>query len=291
MKYLITGSQGQLGSELRSQLDDRQLEGRDVTYVVVDIEECDITDETAVARLFEDHPETDVVFHTAAYTAVDRAEDEPQKAYAVNAMGAANIAAASREIGAKLVHFSTDFVFGDGDGTPRDERAEPEPLSVYGASKLAGETLALQNNPSTAVLRTCGLYSRWGGNFINSIAAHGRDKEKLEVVNDQYVGPTPVSTLAEVALAMTDTPLFVGGLHHATVGGECTWYEFACEIVEQLGIDTRVEPTTSRAWGAPARRSRYSVLDNRRLRLRGLDLFDDWRTELQAFLDDHGDDL
>lgn len=290
-KYIIFGADGQLGSELRSQLDKRQINGEEISYAAVDVDRCDITDEVQLGKFMEAQGEADVVFNAAAYTAVDEAESNPDRAMAVNAVGAGSVAAAARECGARLIHVSTDFVFGDGYSTPIDEMGVPRPLSVYGRTKLAGETLALQNNPQTAVLRTCGLYSRWGANFVKSIAHHGREKEKLEVVNDQYVGPTPVTRLAEVAIQLADAPMFMGGLYHATVQGECTWYQFARRLVELLGLDVRVEPTTARQWGAAARRPRYSVLDNRRLRLRGMDEFGTWDEELEAFVDAHRDKL
>ena len=290
-KYLILGSDGQLGSELRSRLDKRQIDGGDVTYALADVDECNITDGAAVASYFSSHSDADVVFNAAAYTAVDDAESNPDAAMAVNGIGAGNVAAACRQIDARLIHYSTDFVFGDGDGTPFVEEDETNPLSVYGSTKRAGERLALQNHSATAVLRTCGLYSRWGPNFVRSIAGHAREKETLQVVNDQYVGPTPVGPLAEVSLALADGPLFSGGIYHASVHGECTWYEFAAEIVELLGLETAVEPTTSKEWGAPARRSRYSVLDNRKLRLHGADRFDAWDAELARFVDDHGEKI
>lgn len=282
-KYLIFGADGQLGSELRSQLDKRQLDGEDVRYAAVDVDRCDITDAEAVGEFFEQQSDGDVVLNAAAYTAVDAAEQNREKAMAVNGVGAGLVAAAAREHGMALIHFSTDFVFGDGYSEPIDEMEEPEPLSVYGRTKLAGERLALQNNPATAVLRTSGLYSRWGGNFVDSIARYAREREKLQVVSDQYVGPTPVVPLAQVALKMGESPQFMGGIYHATVQGECTWYQFARKIVELLELDTAVEATTAREWGADARRPEYSVLDNRRLRLRGLDEFGSWDEELEAF--------
>lgn len=284
-RFMILGSKGQLGAELCSQLDGARFENRELSYVHADYEDCDITDERAVREFFSRHGELDVVFNAAAFTDVDGAEAKPDRAMAVNALGAGNVAAACREIGARLIHFSTDFVFGAGHGDPIDETARPDPLSVYGKTKLAGERLALQNHGATAVVRTSGLYSRWGSNFVRSIADYARKEGRVEVVDDQFITPTPVTTLADIALNMAEGPLFTGGVYHASAHGECTWFEFADEIVGLLDIDAEVVATTAEAWGAAAKRPEYAVLDNHRLRLRGLDLFDRWEEELARFFD------
>lgn len=289
-KFLILGCDGQLGSELRAQLDRAQMDGEQVSYAVGDVDDCDITDEQMLVDCFERHADVDVVFNAAAYTDVDAAEEEPNYASLVNTIGAGHVASACRDIGAKLIHFSTDFVFGDEHNCagPLDERVEPTPLSVYGETKLAGEHLALQNNPATAVLRSSGLYSHWAPNFVSTIARHAQQKDSLTIVNDQFVSPTPVTTLSKVALNVAESPLFPGGVYHASSRRGCTWYEFGRRIIQLLDLDVEVEPTTAEAWGAAARRPRYCVLENRRLRLRGLDEFDDWDAELEAFLEEHG---
>lgn len=288
-KYLIVGSQGQLGSELRSLFDEMQSEGESISYAHADVDDCDITDESQVAAFVADHADADVVFNAAAFTDVDAAEDLSQKAMTINAVGAANVAAASRLVDASLVYFSTDFVFGQGHTVPIDESVRPEPLSAYGRSKRAGEVLSLQNNPACAVVRSCGLYSRWGRNFVRSIASHARQRDRLHIVDDQRVTPTPTTTLARVAVEMARAPVFVGGIYHATAGGGCTWRDFGQTVVELLDLDVEIEPTTSEQWNAQAQRPAYSVLDNRRLRLRGMDSFADWRRELESFLDEWGD--
>ena len=290
-KIIILGSKGQLGTELCHQLEPRD----DLRLVAADVEECDITDGEQVRRFFADHAgrgeEATAVINCAAFTAVDDAEEKRDLAMAINARGAGNIAAACRDVGARLVHISTDFVFGDGHNSPIKESARPDPLSVYGASKLAGEELAMQNNPATAVLRTSGLYSPWGKNFVRSIAGYARKKGALSVVHDQIVGPTPVAPLAEVAVELATAPVFMGGVYHATVEGGCSWREFTQAIVDLLQIDAQISPTTARQWGAPAKRPSYSVLDNERLRLVGLDRFRRWDEELELFIGRYGDTL
>lgn len=279
-KYLVLGAKGQLGQELV-----RQLKSADAEIIAADYEECDISDASALVALFDGLNDVDAVFNAAAFTAVDAAEEQADKAMAINGLGAGYVAAACREIDARLIHFSTDFVFGAGHCSPIEESAKPDPLSVYGATKLAGEELALQNHSATAVIRTCGLYSRWGRNFVRSIAHFAQERGEVQVVADQMISPTPVTALAKVAIALAEQALFVGGIYHGTAHGECSWYEFASAIVEHLDIDATVEATTAEEWGAPARRPEYSVLENRRLAVMGLDLFGPWREELVAFLD------
>ena len=283
---LILGADGQLGSELCARHDALGL-----SFVAADHVDCNIESDESVRAFFQAHSDAGLVYNAAAFTAVDAAESTPEKAYAVNAEGAARVAAAAREIGASLVHFSTDFVFGEGHSSPLTESAIPAPLSVYGASKLAGERLALQNNPATMVLRTSGLYSHHGNNFVRSIARYAREKGHLKVVADQVVTPTSAESLARTAMELATAPLFLGGVYHATAHGECSWFEFASKIVELLGIDATLEPTTAAEWGAAARRPSYSVLDNHRLRLRGFDHFRPWEEELRDFLQSHGADL
>ncbi len=290
-KYMILGADGQLGSELRSQFDKRQIEGADLSYVRADEKECDITDESMVADFFSQHEEVDVVFNAAAYTAVDDAEEREDLAMRVNGLGAANVAAACREIDARLIHFSTDFVFGNGHNHPIDETVEPDPLSVYGKTKLVGEQLAMQNQPATAVLRTSGLYSRWGKNFVRSIATYAREKGRIEVVDDQFITPTPVTTLARVALAVADAAVFPAGVYHASANDECTWFEFADRVIELLEIDADVVATTAEEWGAAAQRPEYCVLQNRRLQLRKLDFFSSWEDELTTFIEEFGEKI
>ena len=281
-RYIVLGAKGQLGQALSRRL---KSEGSDV--VEADREECDIADGSSVVSFIERHQAAEALFNAAAFTAVDNAEEKADQAMAINGIGAGYVAAACASHQVRLIHFSTDFVFGDGHVEPIDELAKPEPLSVYGESKWAGEKLALQNCDATAVIRSSGLYSAWGENFVRSIAHYAREKGEIEVVADQVVGPTPVTRLAEVAVALATERLFVGGVYHGTAQGNCSWYEFAKAIVETLGIEAAVKKTTAEAWGAPARRPEYSVLENRRLRAMGLDFFEHWRDHLEEFLEEN----
>ena len=283
-RYVILGSQGQLGRELVWQLEQVRRREPGVDFVAADIEECDISDVGEVHRFFGGLRSIDVVVNAAAYTAVDRAEDEEELAMSVNGLGAGYVAAAAREIGARLIHISTDFVFGEGHQQPIDELAAPAPLSVYGRTKLAGEELALQNHLEVAVLRTSGLYSRWGHNFVRAVVQRARDTGELEVVDDQVVTPTSASSLARVILELAEAPLFVGGVYHASAQGGASWYECAQKVVQCLDMEVQITPVSGSRWGAPAPRPSYSVLENRRLRLLGLDDLPRWDEDLENFL-------
>ncbi len=280
---IVTGGEGQLGFELV-----RQLEERGESVEALGRGECDITSLESVAEAFAQYSPK-YVFNAAAYNAVDQAENETDAAFAVNAMGPANLAAACREAGAKLVHFSTDYVFGDGFAEPIDESQPAEPLSAYGRSKLFGEELVARNHRSSFVVRSTALYSHRRSNFVRTMLKYGLAGKPLTVVNDQYISPTWVRPLARAAIELSQTEVF--GTYHAVTHGGCTWYEFARLIFDILDVDAELGHTTQEEWGAEARRPQYSMLDNRLLRLAGLDEFADYRVTLESFLDEYGDQL
>ncbi|MFU8803311.1 MAG: dTDP-4-dehydrorhamnose reductase [Bradymonadaceae bacterium] len=281
---VLIARDGQLGGEIL-----RQLEAAGDDVVAPELEECDINSWPSVERYFARFDRVDRIFNAAAYTAVDAAEEDGDAAFQTNAMGAARLAAMSRHFGAKLVYFSTDYVFGHGHKTLIDESAQPDPLSVYGASKWQGEVMSLENNPATFVMRTSGLYSPGGNNFVRTMLRVGKQGRALSIVDDEVVSPTWVTPLARVAIDLSRTELF--GTYHATSHGGCTWFEFAGAIFEKLGMKVDLSPTDSASWGAPAKRPAYSMLDNRNLRLVGLDHFEHWRRHLEQFLDLHANRL
>lgn len=280
---LIIGRTGKLGRELYQQLDRR---GADVA--AVGRESCDLRSTAMVGETIADH-DPDRVFNAAAYNDVDGAESHVNLAFDVNALGPARVAMAAREIDATLVHFSTDYVFGDGFDDPIDESADPAPMSVYGRSKLVGERLARQNNPATHVVRTSGLYGRRRGNFVKSMVGHALAGTSLTVVDDETLSPTWVRPLADRAIALSETGTY--GTYHAVSRGECSWYAFASAIFETLELDPDLSPTASDAWNAEADRPAYSALDNQLLRVTGVDPMPAWRESLEAFLQEHGPQL
>jgi dTDP-4-dehydrorhamnose reductase len=279
MNALIFGYQGQLGNALHE-----RLEGA----TGVDRTSCDVTDDAAV-RTVVDGAVPDIVFNATAYNRVDDAERQFDQALAVNGVAAGRIAAASHDVGATCVHFSTDYVFGDGFADPIDESRETHPVSAYGRSKLTGERLVLQNNTRAYVIRTTGVYSHRRNNFVRTMIAAALAGKELTVVNDQFVSPTWVEPLADTALEIARTEIF--GVYHATSQGGCSWFEFASRIFEILDIDAELHATTQEEWDAAARRPSFSVLDDAMIRATGIRRMKRWDDMLEEFLAQHGDAL
>jgi dTDP-4-dehydrorhamnose reductase len=286
MKILITGAQGQLG---RALVKEAGLRGWEV--LATDLGELDITDPAGVlAFMGREAPE--LVVNAAAATRVDYLEAAPDLAVAVNALGPRNLAMACRKLGAKLVHISTDYVF---DGTkpgPYLEWDAPRPLSVYGLSKLLGEIYVREQCPDHFIVRTAWLYGLPGPNFVTVILAKGRNyapEQEFKVVNDQRGTPTSTLALAPQLLALAETSAF--GTYHATCNGETTWYDFARLILAKAGLAVPVRPCTTAEYPRPAARPGNSVLENRFLRLAGLDLMPDWQAAYSAYWDQLGGDL
>ena len=260
MKTLVIGSKGQLGQALAHT-------GPEGTEVVgLDLPELDITSVDAVSAIVRDIRPT-VIVNAAAYTAVDKAESEEELAEAVNVEGPRNIAEAATEMGARLVHISTDFVF-DGEGVePYRTDSATKPVSAYGRTKRDGEIAVLKAMPDTAaVVRTAWLYSKTGGNFVKTMLRLMAERDELSVVADQRGTPTWANSLAEAVWAMAGVP-GIHGVYHWTDAGECTWHEFAVAIQEEalalrlLDRAVPIHPIASEDYPTVARRPRYSVLD------------------------------
>lgn len=256
MRTALIGARGQLGCDLLPLL------GDDV--VALGHEDLDITDDSAVtAKLDELQPK--LVINTAAYNLVDRAEDEPEVAFAVNALGPRNLAMVCARLGATLLHVSTDFIFGlEGEReTPYSETDAPGPVSAYGLSKLAGEYFVRSLCPRHFVVRTCGLYgkaaTRGKGNFVETMLRLGAERDSLGVVDDQRCTPSWTVDVAAALAALARTDAY--GLYHATNSGSMTWHALAAEIFAQAGIRIALQPITSAEFAAPAQRPPYSVLD------------------------------
>jgi dTDP-4-dehydrorhamnose reductase len=243
----------------------------------------------ASLRTMLDQIRPDVVVNCAAYNFVDKAESEPQEAFAVNAWGVRELARLCHERDCLLVHFSTDYVFGL-DSTRRQPWSEcdaPGPVSVYGLSKLAGEYFVRALCPRHLVIRTCGLYGVWGsggkgGNFIETMLRLAEQGKPLRVVNDQICTPSYTVDVAEttVALLGADRP----GLYHVTNTGSCSWYELARAIFEIVKVEADLSPIPTSARSDPARRPAYSVLDHAELRSAGIASPRLWRDALTAYL-------
>ncbi len=278
-RIAITGALGQLGSELCRQLGDRA--------VPLDLPELDLTDRGAVRRRLERIGPAAVV-NCAAYTQVDRAEQEPEACRAVNVQGVAHLVEACRRLDCILLQVSTDYVFGS-DGEPRRPRREDDPAApqgVYSTTKLDGEREAAAW-PKHFIVRTCGLYGRLGpnaaGNFVETMLRLGRQRERLRIVADQHCTPTCVGHLARAIAFLLTTDAW--GTYHVVNRGETTWLEFAREIFRIAGIEVALEPITSADWGAAAPRPLYSVLDTARYHaLAGAPPMPPWQDALAEYL-------
>ncbi|MDR2362113.1 MAG: dTDP-4-dehydrorhamnose reductase [Prevotellaceae bacterium] len=259
MKILVTGSRGQLGYELQ-QFAASFPQGR---FVFVDIDELDITDGDEVMEFVSLH-RPEFIINTAAYTAVDRAEDEPVAAERVNAFAVGHLVKAAFSVNAYLLHVSTDYVFDGKKTEPYVETDAVNPLSVYGRTKLEGER-AVQSYKRGIVVRTSWLYSSTGNNFVRTMLRLGGERDSVRVVNDQVGSPTYAADLAAallriVAKVAVQPGLFEAGIFHYTNAGACSWYEFAEKIMHGGQCDCRVEPCTTEDYPTKARRPAHSVL-------------------------------
>lgn len=272
MRILITGANGQLGTELR-----RELAGD--TLILKDLPEFDLGRERCADEIMDARPE--VVVHAGAYTDVDGAEQDPKLAMAVNGDGTGRVARAAAAVGARLLYVSTDYVFDGRRQAPYREDDRPNPLNVYGRSKLVGEAQVLKHCPGSLIVRTAWLFGGSGKNFVKTIARLGVEQPVLRVVNDQRGCPTYAADLARAIGTLIRSR--TTGLVHVTNGGDCTWYEFAQAIVAGLGLPTIVEPITTEQAGRPARRPAYSVLSPDRLRSLGI-VLPHWNESLTGLL-------
>jgi len=219
--------------------------------------ELDVTDRASVDRAVR-RARPDAVINCAAYTDVDGAEREPDAAMRVNSDGARNVAAAAANQGASVLYVSTDYVFDGRKGSPYVESDEPEPLSSYGTSKLAGEVDTAAVNPRHYIVRSSWLFGTAGRNFVATMLDLGERESQVVVVRDQVGSPTYTAHLAEGLVRLIDTGAF--GLHHMAAGGQCSWYDFAIAIFDRAGVDCRVLSTTTDELGRPAPRPGYSVM-------------------------------
>ncbi len=280
MKILLLGGQGQLATDLAAELRARGHELHIRSHAELDIGNA----REVAAQVSACQPAC--VINAAAFTQVEQCEAEPERAYAVNAVGASNVANAAQASGARCVYFSTDYVFGGPRGQPWRETDTPQPLNQYGKSKLAGEAMAAVN-PRHFILRVSGLYglagSRGkGGNFVEAMLRRAQSGEPIAVVNDQILAPTYTAHLAPAVADLIVTSQY--GLYHLSAAGECSWFEFARELFRQAKLEPQLRPVSSTEYGSPVRRPAYSVLDNTKYLGLGLTPIPDWRRGLSDYL-------
>ena len=264
MRILLTGSKGQVGQCFKNRLPE------DWELIATDSKTLDITDTANVLNIVKNF-EPDVVINAAAYTNVDKAEDNTDTAFAVNALGTENLALAAKAVGARFIHISTDYVFDGSIPHPVSEHQAPLPVNVYGHSKLAGELLALNAHIDTVIIRTSWVYSEYGHNFVKSILRRGLEDGILNIVSDQVGCPTYAGDIAQVLLEISAAPQFPRGLYHYSGKQRVSWYEFARQILVAADKhnprygEVTVNAITTADHPTPARRPPYTVLDTQRL--------------------------
>jgi dTDP-4-dehydrorhamnose reductase len=290
MKILLIGANGQLGTDLCDSLAQHNV----VTAIqpgtepgkLSDAVELDISNVTEVrSALLQYAPE--VVINTAAFHRVDDIERDASIALQVNALAAQQLALICREADVAMLYISTDYVFDGAKHTPYIESDLPNPISAYGATKVAGELLIRSAWHKHYIIRTCGLYGTAGamgkgGNFVNTMLRLAREGKPVKVIHDQVCTPTFTQDLAAQIALLVETRQY--GTYHVTSDGACSWYEFACEIFRLAGLAPVVTPISSDEFAAPARRPAYSVLENRALRNLSIDRMRDWHAALAEYV-------
>jgi dTDP-4-dehydrorhamnose reductase len=282
MKVAVIGSNGQLGSDLLDQYRAAGAEATGLTHHEIDISSLAST-RGALAAV-----QPDVIVNTAAMHHVENCEKDPARAYEVNAIGARNLAVVARELDAKIVHVSTDYVFNGAKARPYVEDDRPAPLNVYGNTKLAGEAFLHGMGGKYFIVRTSALYgknpcrAKGGKNFVDLMLKLGTERDEVRVVDDEIVSPTSTAELAKQIAILGGTNHY--GLYHATAEGHCSWFEFAKTIFEREGIKTKLSVASCNEFPAKVPRPKYSVLENRALKSLGLNSFEPWQNGLSSYL-------
>lgn len=282
---LVTGANGQLGSELRvlsASSDD------DFTFITR--ADVDFTSIAAIQAWFADK-RFDVIINCAAYTAVDKAESEPELARAINADAVATLAQIAKDQNSLLIHISTDYVFAGSHYRPYVETDPTAPHGVYGQTKLEGEQALLAINPANAlIIRTSWVYSQFGNNFVKTMLRLGKDRPELKVIFDQVGTPTHARDLAIAILAIIDSGSVTEALpveiYHFSNEGVCSWYDFAKAIFELSGLPCRVEPIETKDYPTPAQRPHYSLLNKAKIKTTYHMTIPYWKDSLQVCLDE-----
>jgi dTDP-4-dehydrorhamnose reductase len=260
-KILVTGANGQLGSEL-SFLSKKY---NQFEWVFTDREELDLCNLAQLeVKLEAIHPQ--LIINCAAHTAVDRAESEIELADVLNHQAVAVLAKWSQEHDCKIIHISTDYVFDGTAATPLAETAQTNPINVYGVTKLAGEKACIEQNPNAIIIRTSWVYSSFGANFVKTMSRLMQERDTLNVVNDQIGSPTYAADLAQAIMTIITHAYWQAGIYHFSNEGAISWYEFALAIQEIGGFDCKISGIPSSAYPTPARRPQYSLLDKSKIK-------------------------
>lgn len=276
MKVLVTGFNGQLGFDVI-----KELESRHIACKGVDMADFDITDTVATEKYIKDYS-PDAVVHCAAYTAVDKAEDDEETCFKVNVLGSENIARVCGETGAKMVYVSTDYVYGGAGEEPFEVSDKTNPCNIYGKTKLQGEEAVKKFCEKYFIVRTSWVFGINGGNFVKTMLRLGDTHPELRVVSDQIGSPTYTPDLAKLICDMIETDKY--GVYHGTNENFCSWAEFASEIMKQGGKSTIITPVTTEEYGAKAQRPLNSRLSKKCLDDAGFSILPSWQDALTRFI-------
>lgn len=261
---LVTGANGQLGNSIRV------LTGQypQYNFLFTDVDTLDITDPAAVKAAVKDN-QVNYIINCAAYTAVDKAEDNEELCRRLNSFAVCVLGEAAREAGAKMIHISTDYVFSGTGYRPYKETDGTRPVSVYGRTKLAGEEGLMEVCPDAVIIRTAWLYSEFGSNFVKTVLRLGKERDELGFVFDQIGTPTYAGDLAAIILSVVtadEKGAFVPGIYHYSNEGVCSWYDFTVKILQIAGIDCRIRPIETKDYPTKAVRPPYSVLNKSKIK-------------------------
>jgi dTDP-4-dehydrorhamnose reductase len=276
MRVLVTGADGQLGYDMVKRLNENSIE-----CLGTSINELDITNEAQTNEVITNY-NPDVVVHCAAYTAVDKAEDERELCYNVNVLGTKYVAAACKDIDAKMVYISTDYVF-DGKGDqPFEVTDQPNPINYYGKTKYEGELEVQKLLNKYFIIRISWVFGKNGNNFVKTMLRLAKERDEISVVADQIGSPTYTYDLTRLIVDMIQTEKY--GIYHATNEGYCSWYEFACEIFRQAGLGVKVKPIKTEDYITKAKRPKNSRLSKKKLVQQGFSGLKEWEGALREFI-------
>ncbi|MBP1637453.1 MAG: dTDP-4-dehydrorhamnose reductase [Bacteroidetes bacterium] len=273
---LITGSNGQLGNEIRVASGHYS----QFQYFFTDVQELDICDKIAIRNFIAEN-KIDAIVNCAAYTSVDKAEDDVAMCYKINREAVKNLAEATCEFNLKIIHVSTDYVFDGNSNIPYTEDMSVNPTTVYGKSKLEGDTELMQICPDAIIIRTSWLYSSFGNNFVKTMLRLGREKDHLNVIFDQIGTPTYAADLADTILKIIASGNLVAGIYHFSDEGVCSWYDFTRSIHRLAGIKCNVHPIESKDYPVRTPRPHYSVLNKRKIKKTFSIIIPHWEESLE----------
>jgi dTDP-4-dehydrorhamnose reductase len=292
MRVLVTGKNGQLGQSIKKIVSAKNNKDQySDDFIFIDRKELDFSDENSINNYFDNNDKLDIIINCAAYTAVDKAEEEKDLANQINHLAVKQLAENANKQHVKLIHISTDYVFDGESDKPYKEHDATNPINVYGKTKLAGEKALQEIMPTNAIIiRTSWLYSKFGNNFVKTMLRLGKERDELNVVSDQMGSPTYATDLAGTILEIIKNKEFseldqTTQIYHCSNEGEISWYKFSKEIFKLAKVDCKVNPITTEQYQMPARRPRNTLMDKDKIRSVFGIKQPFWKTSLVKYMD------